>query len=273
MRSDKILSILQYEGDVCSYMHREISGSEFEKIFGDKYIFVKLTNTDEEKTYASEDGYGKYRGFGGMDTIFIDEPKGIYFTNLKNAWTQFSSVLCDPPNEKIIGYKRNVTIPKDAKVYVGPNKFRTNKLILYPGKKIDNKIYMKAIIRYQLSLKHIPLESRDTDMCMTSLDGGYSNVQYFPVKILDKNTCLELVGLSEYMLKYIPSNLIDKDICIEAVKSNGSAIYYVPPNILDKDICMIAVKKYGYALDAIPSNMLDKELCMIAVKQYYGDPI
>lgn len=240
MSLDKILSMMDYEGNICSYLHREISGNEFSKIFAD-YTFVKLTSNDEEKAYATQEQYGKYCSLDETYCNVIDEPKGIYFTNVKNTWTQISSVV-RVSDTTTIEYMRKVLIPNDAKVYIESNKFRTNKLILYPKKKINNKIYMKAIEQNILDIRYVPME------------------------IVDKNIYEEITKSHKYIFKDISTNI--KNICIEVIKSYGYVIGYCPLNVSDRDICLMSVKKNGYVLEAISLKLIDKNVCLIGIKQY-----
>lgn len=289
MNPYKIVDMLEYEGNVCSYLCREMTGAEFRKLFK-SHIFVKLTNNEEEEIFENaniEEIFenanikDKYRIIGGVKwgdylnidisniTIFnttnSDKSKGIYFTNSTNAWRQLLY-------QHSLEYMRNIIIPVDAKIYIDSNGFRTDRLILCPKKKIPREIYVKAIKQpfRNLELKWVPIELRDREMCMAALDRDITNLQYFPPELFDDNTCMELVKLNEVVLKYIPLNVITKEVCIEAVRTYGYAIEYVPLNILDKNICIEAVKQNGLTLDLLPLEFIDKEICVIAVQQYDG---
>src|SRR5579872_7499001 len=167
MNLENVLDILEYEGNICSYLHRMISGREFKNIFAG-YTFVKLTNNDDECNYADEK----------MDMCqldeYIDKSEGIYFTDLKNMWKQiafrsfgvsrsYDYRLC------VIKYMRKVMIPNDAKVYIDVDRFKIDKLFLCQKEKINKEIYMKAVKNNHRCLECVPTDLRDNDMYLTAL--------------------------------------------------------------------------------------------------------
>lgn len=183
MSFNKILNMLEYEGNVCSCLHRVISGSEFNKIF-ETFTFVIMTDEEEYFNINNETNIKNGLNIVTMesDYEFKYTRKGIYFTNSDNAslcnWISYG--------KNIIKYIRKIIIPDDAQIVVCKYVFKADRLILCQREEINKEIYVKSVKKNCMSLKNVPIEFRDWRMCMEAIRHNDIVLQYIPSHLIDE---------------------------------------------------------------------------------------
>ena len=174
------------------YYCKEMTGKEFNKIFGGKK-YLKFTNKDENH-------YGfQFRDGLNEDTeVFFPHGEckggGIYFTEKEHMYTWLTSWY-----HKFV---REVTIPDDARVYVEREKFKADKIILSKASAIDDNEEVKKYF-----------------------------TNYNECNFSDKKQCEAIIRKNGLFLDNIPSNRESFRLDVLAVRQNKEAIIYVygPP--------------------------------------------
>jgi len=190
---------------------------------------------------------------------------GLYFTELNHLAFWISN-----PVTSI--YIAKVTIPSDANVYIGHNKFKADKFVL----DLDNKVLIKdfyiwdstlsrenealcklAVSQNGVALQYIKYQT--DEICKLAV----SNNSYALQDVINQTDelCKLAVTQNGYALEFV-INQTD-EICKLAVTQNGDALQYVI-NKTD-EICELAVRQDGYALEYV-INQTD-EICKLAVSQ------
>ena len=212
-------------------VYKEYSGQDFNKILGAKKLY-RFTYHDEI-----------HNGFQYKDGLNIDHLEfypygtcgsgGLYFVDENNIW----NYLINSDFQWI----REVTIPFDARVYVDKGKYKSDKFILEPRKRISE--YEIETHRYAEAVKQI----------------GYMALQF--VKDQTNEICMEAVKQNGRALEFVKEQT--NEIYMEAVKQNGRALEFVKEQT--NEICMEAVKQNGCALEFVKDQT--HEICMEAVKK------
>jgi hypothetical protein len=126
------------------YMYKRFSGKDFNENFSHIPLY-KLTNKDEthyEMKYydglnidINQDKFDRIIPYYHYTNFFVDTTDyGIYFTDKPKLW---ASII----DGHEMDFIRNVTIPDDAKVVIGNNCVRADKVIL--GKRIPFKEFIE----------------------------------------------------------------------------------------------------------------------------------
>lgn len=275
--------------NLTSYIGKEISGEEFNKIYAG-IDFVKLTNETEcHNNFQFEDGLNiDKQSFNPSGECKLG---GIYFVkkDLAFMWTYYGCT------NGVMKYIRKINIPDDARVYVETDKFKTNKIILSPREKINREIYIAAVnhyhdltyIPYDMRNKElcldilrqipsefgkVPLELRDNEMCIDVVKRYNHALFHIPDELMNVQLCIIAVTHFPYALSCVPNKLMSKEICIEAIKSNYEALQYVPQSILDKEICLKAIElslpSSSGLIRHIPQNLIDSDICHSVINKY-----
>lgn len=163
-----------------------------------------------------------------------------------------------------------------------------------PQELLNQEMYETAVIHGRLSIKAVPHEFRNKEICLYVLRYGWSNSDIFnhiPGYIRD-NTSLhhELVSACGLYLGHLPREDRTPDICKAAIKQTPSAAKYLPKNpelipmitelIEHDELCKIldCIPKYfktrdfylkivsirGRLLSTVPNEMKDVEICKVA---------
>ena len=161
-------------------------------------------------------------------------PGGLYFTDKINVLNWASQ----------LSYTKvaDVTVPDDARVIQGKNKWKADRLIL-------------SNIR---SIEKFVLELTESELLQSVKQNGRS-LQF--IKDQTEELCLEAVKQNGMALRFVKDQTVA--LCIEAVKQNGLALQYVKEQI--PMMCLEAVKQDGLALVHVKKQ--SETICLEAVKQ------
>ena len=208
------------------------SGEEFNEKYKE-YEFYKLLRKDlTHYGYTYKDGLN-------VDVNELNQKGGcsiggLYFTE-KNKIPMWMNAY---------SFITKCFIPNDAKVCVGNNKFRSDKLIVDINNKVD--IY-DSLIWY------------DDLFCKMAVQQDGCSLKY--VKEQTEEICKLAVKHYGHALVYVKEQ--NEEICKLAVQQNGYALNYVKEQT--EEICKIAVNQYGYALEFVKEQT--EEICILAVRQ------
>ena len=167
-------------------LFKTFTGAEFNAKFPN-IVFVKLTNqTENHFNLQFKDGlivdHNKFYPYEQC------KPGGIYFCQYNQAshWIDYG--------QGTMQWVRRVLIPDDAKVYIEPDKFKANKIILLPKQPLwEDATICKALCEY--------------------------TVAYFPyVTNQTPEICLIAVEKDPYLLRLIKNQT--KEVCYAAAKKN-----------------------------------------------------
>jgi hypothetical protein len=267
-----------------------ISPKEFREAFPNQKCY-KLTN-------ESENHYGfQYKTGLNVDNNEFNpsgecSKGGLYFFK-EDQLIYYKSLV-----ENIKWIREVVTFPKDAKIYVEPNKFKADKFILGELKEFNENKYityeqwLNAVTNDRFDLGFVPKELRTEEICKIAVIQNGSRLFYVPEKSQTEEICKfsvkkdgsSLVFVSDslktyeickiavsnygWALQVVPDSLKTPELCKIAVTENGMALKYVPKMAEEfYDLCKIAVTENGMALEYVPESLKTEEICEIAVTQ------
>lgn len=237
-----------------------INGKEFNiKYAGTE--FYKLTN-DSEYHNGVQFRTGINYDPGFLSHEYLSD--GIYFIELKKifTWLYFNKKMT-----KI----RKVAIPDDAKVYVGRDNFKADKLIL------DDFVYLDEFLNSG---------KITVDFCMEALKRSFSVIRYIPDNLKTEEFCLASIIRHQHEIKYVPNkfktdkmwliliiahtNLLYSDsfnCWLELVELDASALLHIPDDLRTEKFYSKAINKNNEALHYIPEEFKTKDFYLTAIKQ------
>ena len=243
-----------------------MSGKDFNGNFPFKQ-FWKLTNETEcHNGLQYFDGYVEdcvpFNPYG------TSEPGGMYFIERDNIEIWKSSNHF---------YKRKVTIPPDAKVYIEAMAFKTDKFILGKAVPLSKKN------------KKENTDDNDNDQIEKVIAYDHKSSKQFimpqlcdsPLRFVSRQTaqiCQHYVERNGMAIEYVNPHFHTEALCKIAVTENGMALQHVFPNMKTKEICLLAVQNNGYALEYIPGynaadNSSDIEKNKLVLRDFYRDAV
>jgi hypothetical protein len=233
------------------------------KDFNEKYKNVTLV-----KLTTETENHHNFQFKTGLNTSYItinpkDEygPGGLYFCEFKDfpMWLQ----RYENGYEDNI-FIRYVTIPDDAKIYIGNCLFKANKFILSERKLIEdldewnNKSFRENAFKLnEKSLTYV--KNPPPGICLEAV-----KQKGFALRYVNKQTpeiCLAAVKQDGHALEFVKEQT--DEICLAAVKRSGHILWRVKNK--KYNICLSAVKRCGESIGSV--KKMSYKLCLEAVKQ------
>lgn len=229
---------------IADMSYKCVSGAEFNA--NNTLPLYKFTNYDEiHYGYQYKDGLNKdTKEFNPSGRC---SKGGLYFCDISSVFKWMRGHY----------WVREVEIPDDAKVYSEHGKYKADKIIVGPRKKISDFI---------IPIEHINNLNMYSDMC--NIFDRIENTE---------DNYIELVKWLPAMLKYMDGDKQTENVCLEAVKNKWTTIKYIHKQTHDLCIKSIELSK-GKAIQFIRKQT--RELCLKAMsldnsleKYIYDDDI
>lgn len=256
-------------------VHDEVSGEAFNALYGDTGFYKFLNNDLTHHGFMYKIGLNiDTRQFAPYDTC---SEGGLYFcyeTDCHLFWQNFGSKLA------------YVTIPNDARVYIEPDKFKADKLIINHIRDFENvsdEFWIRILFKdTDISVLQFIKDQTD-DICKYAIQQNYSALRF--VRDQTDDICRFAIQENSYALQFVRDQT--REICIFAVWINGLALQYVI-NQTDEicrvaiarnglalqyvkhptdDMLMTAVQQNGFALQYVNESMQTKKICRLAIEQ------
>jgi len=208
-----------------------------------------------------------------IDTVMFNPTKdcsagGLYFCEESQChlfWMYYGTNLA------------RITIPDDARVYIEPDKFKADKIIItsiIDFDHIDDSFWINMIqqsnnihainnSRGLYLLSYIRQLPEDIAIRVVQVNG--LALQFINAKNQTPNICITAVTQNGLALEYVDYSLMTNQICEIAINQNGMAIRYVKAPT--PQLCKLAVKRNGFALSYIDEQNQTDEICEMAVQQ------
>ena len=111
-------------------LFKEYTGKEFNKKMGRRKLFRFTNFKENHNEFQYKDGLNV--DFLPFDPSGSGQPGGLYFVDEDKIESYLGMIIF------CFHWIRKVTIPDDARVYVDKYKYKADKIILAPRKKIDS---------------------------------------------------------------------------------------------------------------------------------------
>jgi len=163
-----------------------------------------------------------------------------------------------------------------------PDKFKTEELCgrVYranhksvteiPKTHITKTMYMKAITNGDMTIKDIPIDALDEDLCVAALKAG-AGLKQVPPNLRTQMVCVTAIVKDENAFNYIPNVCKTPAVCKVAVTKDPKTIRAIP--IQTPELCKIAVGKDPSTLRYLDPEAQTEEICMLAFATIYAPPL
>jgi hypothetical protein len=262
--------------------YKTYSGVEFNDIYKEDKFYKIMNEYEEHNDMKYKDGLNiDVKEFNPHGQCLSG---GIYFAKGDIVYT---FVYIGP-------FIREVTIPNDARVHFEGNKFKADRVILGPRRKLTyndyleavqcrvhnvqfvpeiyrtEELYIAAASHMGCALKYISEISKTKKVCETAIRSYAGAIKYIPEKLITKEMCIDVVKRYKHSLVYIPKEYLDENMCSIAI-NNGDTLKCVPKEFMTKELCMIGIEKNNHNLYYTPREFRTRDLCSKAIK--YGNSL
>lgn len=252
-----------------------LSGNEFNEIYGN-IKFVKLLNDNMVHCHKDQKS-GRILSFEYNFGLNIDVRP---VDHLGKGMSFCAQSKIDLFRNRYGKYYAYISIPNDAHVYVGADRFKTDMLIFTDIYKLSdnslkcrkNKHILKhsedqteeqcitAVQRDGMELSRV--KNQTEKICMAAVQQNYQALCY--VRNQTDEICIAAIRQNYRALQYV-HNQTD-EMCKIATRQNYAALCHVKKELRTEEICKYVVAQCGSMLDYVPNQT--EELCIIAVRQY-----
>jgi len=163
----------------------------------------------------------------------------------------------------------SVQIPDDARVHVGQNDFKTDRLIItdiVDFYDVADSFWINNIILnngYALQFIKDPT-NLTTEICGLAVKENPTTLRYVPINLMTEEICVSAVERDGLTLEYT-KHLMTYEMCLIAVKQNSLALIHVKKQFITTDIYELTLRDDGLLLQFITEQTED--LCKMAITQ------
>lgn len=164
------------------------------------------------------------------------EPGGLYITGHPELWIMMGTKIA------------SVTLPDDAQVWKGNDKYKVDKLILGPITPILNETYLASIQQCGSNVQHIPQERRTQRLLFAAVRQDGESLQY--VRDPPLELCFAAVERHPWAKRFVPSCYYDEVDDFEAIVHYECRLTNIP--LCTLALCIAVVRRYPDAIKDVP---------------------
>lgn len=129
--------------------------------------------------------------------------------------------------------------------------------------------WRRIVDAYWATLKHVPAELIDSEMCRSTVEQEGWALQYVPAPLRSPELCAAAMHDDADAFPFVPEALRTEGMSRQAVGEDGSHLRHVPVRQRTKGLCALAIQNDAFgsdALDATPEALLGPDLYLLAVQ-------